>query len=329
VGKEKRKRRNQKMNRDKTDYTGKMEFSAFVAALERQLQERYPDCEVKVCPVEKNNGVQLTAIHILQKGHTLTPSIYLEECYRQYLDGRSLEETLSAVAGLYEEQKLPGEVPLPALEDFEAVQDILCCRLINWEKNRERLQEMPHRQFLDCAVTYDIPVTLSEGREGRITVTETLRRLWHVDEDTLYRHGMENTRRLMPVKLQPVGELIGDILSARRKDRESEGAWQEAEEVPDIPLYVLRCESGSQTSAAALLYREVLQEFAKKHGDFYILPSSVFEVLLAPVAGLPADAASLCGMVQEVNRTQVLPEEVLSDCAYRYHGATGEIEILT
>jgi hypothetical protein len=33
--------------------------------------------------------------------------------------------------------------------------------------------------------------------------------------------------------------------------------------------------------------------------------------------------------VASLYEEQKLPEEVLSDCAYRYHGATGEIEILT
>ena len=92
-----------------------------------------------------------------------------------------------------------------------------------------------------------------------------------------------------------------------------------ADQEKEITMYI---------SAAALLYPDILRGFAGKHGDFYILPSSIYEVLLLPAKPEPADPAYLCGMVRAVNEEQVSPDEVLSDNAYLYHADTGEIDVL-
>lgn len=67
-------------------------------------------------------------------------------------------------------------------------------------------------------------------------------------------------------------------------------------------------------------------ELAERLGnDLYILPSSIHEVLLLPVSmGTPEE---LAGIVKEVNRTLVLPEERLSDSVYRYDRESGKVRI--
>lgn len=211
------------------------------------------------------------------------------------------------------------------MTDFEAVKGLICFRPVNGERNRESLKSMPHRQFLDLAVTYYIPVAVSHDTSGSITVTDKISRMWQVDEETLYRHAVENTRRMLPVELRSMEDVVWEILSEECGTEPPEQAGG----APDIPMYILRCGKGEQATAAALLYGSVLEEFSGQHGDFYILPSSVFEVMLVPAANpSPKDSAYYRGIVREINRAQRLPEEVLSDSAYLYHADTGEIETL-
>ena len=67
-----------------------------------------------------------------------------------------------------------------------------------------------------------------------------------------------------------------------------------------------------------------LQETFK--GEFYILPSSIHEILaIGAVPGLEIE--ELVGIVREVNRTQVRPEERLSDQIYRYRGPEKGVEM--
>ena len=69
--------------------------------------------------------------------------------------------------------------------------------------------------------------------------------------------------------------------------------------------------------ASEILRDDIRQEIADKIGDFFVLPSSIHETLIIPKsAGM--DRKELEQMVQEVNQTQVLPEERLSDHVYEY-----------
>lgn len=302
-------------------------FGEFVSEMQARIQVRYPDCKVRAVPVDKNNGVHLTGIIIMPEEQNLAPNIYMENFYEEYLAGGQIEDLVDAVVQFYEEHKVQEEISLPDVTDFEAVKDLICFKPVNGERNREMLKSMPHRQFLDLAVIYYIPVTLAGDSDGRITVTDKHFCLWGVDEDTLYRHAVENTRRMVPVELRSMKDVAREILS-----RENGGTSlpEQTDDVPDFPMYILRCGNDRQATAAALLYESVLREFAKRYGDFYILPSSVFEVMLLPAANpSPWDSAYYRSMVREVNRTQRLPEEVLSDSAYLYHADTGEIEIFS
>ena len=68
--------------------------------------------------------------------------------------------------------------------------------------------------------------------------------------------------------------------------------------------------------ATAILYPNLLQEIGEAtQSNFFILPSSIHEVILMKDNG-DMNAEELQRMVMEINRTQVAPEEVLSDEVY-------------
>ena len=79
--------------------------------------------------------------------------------------------------------------------------------------------------------------------------------------------------------------------------------------------------------AACLLYPGVLEVIAEKEGcSFYILPSSVHEVILLPDDGeiVPDE---LKKMVAEVNRSYVAAEEVLTDSIYYFNMQKKEVVV--
>ena len=85
----------------------------------------------------------------------------------------------------------------------------------------------------------------------------------------------------------------------------------------DVPLYV--CSNESKVfGAATVLYDGLLSSFGRKLGsDFYILPSSVHEVLFVPARD-GMDVMELSQMVREVNSTEVSVQDYLSDSVYYY-----------
>ena len=60
--------------------------------------------------------------------------------------------------------------------------------------------------------------------------------------------------------------------------------------------------------------------------SLYLLPSSVHEVIAIP-ASAAGDPKELPSLVQEINLTEVAPEEILSDCVYYYNWHTGQISV--
>ena len=77
--------------------------------------------------------------------------------------------------------------------------------------------------------------------------------------------------------------------------------------------------------AIAMKAKDKLAEVADRYEtDLAILPSSIHEILLLPIDE-ETDFMELNAMVQNVNETDVEPEEVLSDHAYRFCRDTREI----
>ena len=65
--------------------------------------------------------------------------------------------------------------------------------------------------------------------------------------------------------------------------------------------------------ASVLLYDNVLESFAlEKKTDFYILPSSIHEVILVPSNKID-DPSALFTMVSDANNTVVALGDILSD----------------
>ena len=80
--------------------------------------------------------------------------------------------------------------------------------------------------------------------------------------------------------------------------------------------------------ATCLSYREELWEFAqKKRHNFYILPSSIHEVLLVEDTG-EFEYRRLREIVKQANESVVREEEILSYQVYYLQYQTGKIQIV-
>lgn len=93
----------------------------------------------------------------------------------------------------------------------------------------------------------------------------------------------------------------------------------------DAQLYVVTNNS-NMDGAAVLLDNDYLNDIHKRFGDYWILPSSIHEILVLPMQayeksnGKAYEKArnSLLNMIKEVNDTQVMFQEVLSYSLMKY-----------
>lgn len=193
---------------------------------------------------------------------------------------------------------------------FENIQDRIFMRLINFEQNQRLLENVPYIPFLDLAITFYCLIERSEEAIASFIVTNQIRSDWELDLSKLFKLAMKNTPHLFPAVISTMDEIVEAML--QREMIELQEYYREN------PVYVMS-NLWEINGAAVLLYENVLKDFADRcQMDFYVLPSSIHEVLLVPCDGRFSEE-ELRAMVVEVNRTQVPKEEVLSDTVYLYH----------
>ena len=296
-------------------------IETFAKTIKSAMEAVYgSECKVDVYNVVKNNGLHLTGITIRNRESNLAPTIYLDGYFAEYKGGREMDDICKEIVQVYEKNKVQEDFSVEQVTDFDNVKNRICFKLVNGEKNAELLADAPYVEYQDLAVIFYVLVSKDKSGTASITVRNALMDTWGVDVDTLYRLAKKNTQRLFRGKVLPMmEEIIGDSADAFfDMDVHNDSVF---------PIYVAT-NVLKMNGACILLYDGVLEKFAEKiGGDFYILPSSVHEVLFVP-ANREMDARYLVQMVREVNATQVAPDEVLSDNVYMYHADIDFMEVV-
>ena len=285
------------------------------------------DYRVQLQDVIKNNDSHLTGLTILNKNCNITPTIYLESYYEMYKAGESMATICQQIIKVYEENKVTTDFDVSSVTEFERVNDRICYKLINAERNQELLANAPHVKFHDLAIIYYILVSREREGFGAITVKNHIMKFWDVSEEELLKYAVHNTQRLFRGKVESMANMVLDMLEDRMDMECANEFYDMMADVDDmIPMYICTNED-KINGAGTFLYNDLLKELSDKFdSDVYILPSSIHETLLIPADG-EKDIEELKDMVRTINATEVSPEEVLSDNVYVYIRATDRVEM--
>ena len=294
-----------------------MNYQEFVGSVTGFLRESLPGgTRLQLIPLEKNNGIIMDGLSVRKEGKRVAPMIYLDSYYREYLDGRSLRGICDQILECCEDSDFEEHFDVDFFREPERVRPTVAYRLINYEKNRELLQEIPHLPFLDLAVVFYSLLTDTPVGHATVLIRNSHLELWGKNTSWLYEAAKENTEKLLPKRLVSMEDMIYEL---------SEG--KQEPEYAGVPMYVLT-NSRKSFGAACLLYDGVLGEcFRRLEESYYLIPSSVHEVILIPASAV-GDSRELCALVQEMNRTQVRSTEVLSDTVYLYLEETRRLEMI-
>lgn len=294
-----------------------MNYQEFVGSVTGFLRESLPGgTRLQLIPLEKNNGIIMDGLSVRKEGKRVAPMIYLDSYYREYLDGRSLRGICDQILECCEDSDFEEHFDVDFFREPERVRPTVAYRLINYEKNRELLQEIPHLPFLDLAVVFYSLLTDTPVGHATVLIRNSHLELWGKNTSWLYEAAKENTEKLLPKRLVSMEDMIYEL---------SEG--KQEPEYAGVPMYVLT-NSRKSFGAACLLYDGVLGEcFRRLEESYYLIPSSVHEVILIPASAV-GDSRELCALVQEMNRTQVRSTEVLSDTIYLYSEETRRLEMI-
>ena len=270
--------------------------------------------------VVKNNGMEKTGMILESDEYNIAPAIYLEEFFEQYQKGMSIDRIVNEILEFYEKVKVEEDYDVSQLSLYENVKKKVAFKLVNTEKNQQMLKEVPHIPLLDLSIVFYILVDVDEKGSATIQIRNEHIENWNVNVEQLYKDAKLNVKCLIPARLmcmQHVIEKLCDISKGEEKDLLKAKFPPENKEF----MYILT-NSIHQYGAAVLAYPNILEMASRIIGeDFYLLPSSIHEVILIPKSKSP-DLKDLNEMINEVNETQVQEEEVLSDHAYYYEKNT-------
>lgn len=262
--------------------------------------------------VIKNNSVELDGICLHRAGDTLSPTVYLNHFYEEYLEGRPLHSILSEIAATLSSEVPELEVNTSLYDNYDAIRHQIIFRLVNYERNEELLTSCPFLPFCDLAITFRWLVHSDSSGIASALITNKEMELWNITLEELYQTASLNTRRLFPATIQPIQQLLSEYLD---KDADIQ---ELLDQTPDeLQLFILSNEPRINGSTS-MIYDGILADFAKKiKKDLYILPSSIHEVLLMP-ATKEIEEQALLNLVRDANRTVVGLPDILSDSIYRF-----------
>lgn len=262
--------------------------------------------------VVKNNSVELDGICLYRAGDTLSPTVYLNHFYEEYLEGRPLHSILSEIAATLSSEVPELEVNTSLYDNYDAIRHQIIFRLVNYERNEELLTSCPYLPFCDLAITFRWLVHSDSSGIASALITNKEMELWNITLEELYQTASINTRRLFPATIQPIQQLLSEYLD---KDADIQ---ELLDQTPDeLQLFILSNEPRINGSTS-MIYDGILADFAKKiKKDLYILPSSIHEVLLMP-ATKEIEEQALLNLVRDANRTVVGLPDILSDSIYRF-----------
>lgn len=300
-----------------------MSYEDFLKAVPTHLSRRFSDdTQIRIRTVLKNNDRKLDGLVICEPGCSIFPTIYLNEFYRRMEEGElSYSEVLDKVVQIYEENQPSQGLDVAFFNDFEQVKPRVIYKLVNKNKNKDLLKDVPYVDYLDLAVVF---LCLFEQKENE-TATILLhnshlkiwKKKWKVTVDDLWEAALANTPRLLPHVVRPMGEVLEEMMGIPMDD--------ELMEVLQLQRLYIVSNRPKVNGATTMLYPDMLSEFAEcVQSDFFILPSSIHELILFPAMD-KSDYTGLMELVQQVNATEVAPEDILSDHPYYYNRKTGEI----
>lgn len=302
-----------------------MEFTNFTTFVRDEVERRTGDCyRVRLNDVRKNNGVVLRGLTVMQDDSNISPTIYLNNYYEEYVNGRAtLVNVVNDVMDTYHRNKVNQSVDMRYFLNFESVKQRVVYKLVNTEKNKELLEDVPHIEFLDLSIVFQCMVAQEELGTASILIHNVHLKLWDVSVEKLYRAAKENTQRLQKYEIKSMTEVLCEIMKAENPEEFSYDDFA-AEFSDSVPMYVLSNKSRVE-GAACMLYPNLIRDFADAVGSsFYIIPSSIHELLLLP-AEHDGESAEIKNMIREINDTQVSTEEILSYSLYFYDKEEGKI----
>lgn len=268
--------------------------------------------------VKKNNGTDLHALIVRMPNDVISPVVYVDKFVEEIArNSMTVIEAAQKVFDTYNKcknEKL--EIDVKKFIDKDYILQHVEYQLVNAEKNKEMLKKIPGKKVIDLVAVYRIVVNSGEGITESYILDSKQLEMIGINIDELDKAAMKNTQK-SEFLIRTIDQVISEMMGM---DEELTGV------IAHEPKMFVLTNKRKIYGANILLCKEELAGLADKiQDDFYILPSSIHELIAIPVKDVEVEP--LKKMVKEVNDNEVEIEEILGYEVYKYNRETGKITI--
>lgn len=189
------------------------------------------------------------------------------------------------------------------MQSYSSVKDSLVLRLINAGENRERADKFISMPYFDMLIVVS---AVFKNDYGYIyaNAAKSAAAHWNMDTHEIIGRAYMNMSLRAAYSMQDICDVAGGIESAERRRS----------------MYVVQ-EEAFGTGASVLLFNDILSQAADTlDSDLYILPSSVYEVIVmrASAGETYGGSSYMKNIVNDVNENILERDEILSSRVFFY-----------
>lgn len=296
-----------------------MTIKEFAATAQAKISTKLKK-KIKVKETLKLNGVRHYGLTVIDPDINTSPTIYLESFFHMFLETEDWDCIINDIISVYQDNMASERFNTDQFLDFSQIKEKVFYRLINYDANREMLDQMPYSRFLDLAKVFCVQCEIESIGRGTIPIYNTHLENWGINVSELEAIAEANTPLLMKARISTMESFLAEIVGMTE-------ALSEPLPKEIFHLYVMT-NIYKTNGAATICYQDAIKDFSTEiNRDIIILPASLHEVLLIPM-GEDDNMEKLKDMVRSANRDSVAPEDFLSDSVYIYRRNTGQIEIV-
>lgn len=299
--------------------------------------------------IVKQNRYTVSGISIIYPSRYMSPFFYLEPFFKMTRQDVRIGQIISDILMILKAaEPIEGEKTDTIKLDWENLRDKVYPRLMNYKKNQKLLSEIPHKRFLDLAVTYYIEIPVQNGVSGYMPVRMALFEMWGIGLQELQETALHNLQHhvvpnvISAYDLQKMAEANHmEINYMEEKEggsdkiqrQESGNGHQEisdSEEMEKLKKeYILSMPKFSY-GAEVLLCTDVIEGLAETlHADLYIIPLAVDAVQAVPV-GEWISPEEIYEEIRTVESMKTESIDFLSEKLYLYRrNSTHRLELVS
>lgn len=284
-----------------------MEYREFLNMVKPDLEAMMPGDEVTVRNIQKLQGKSYYGISVKPEGRIAAASLNLESFHCRFEEGQDYRQILKGIVNAVREALAQDiQVPLESIKDYDQVKERLIVQLVGREGNEDRLLTIPHHDMEDMSLVYHIDLGQMGGGIGCVLITNEMLHGYGISAEKLHQDALKSAQERQPFIIRGMNEIMAEFMGT------------EPSEVSGASNLYVATNPEMMNGACVIAYPGFMEAAAEKmNGNFFILPSSLHEVIMVPENGMKS-YQELEAIVANVNETQVLPEDQLSGNVYHY-----------